>query len=89
MASERVQRQIDRLLDEAEEAISRFDWEAVRQVGQAVLAIDPMNADAITYLASADRALGATISQSPQPADTLAPRPPSAAATAREAERRQ
>ena len=58
MASERVQRQIDRLLDEAEEAISRYDWEAVRQAGHAVLAIDPANADALTYLASADRALG-------------------------------
>ena len=27
MASDRVQRQIDRLLDEAEEAITRFDWD--------------------------------------------------------------
>ena len=26
MVSERVQRQIDRLLDEAEEAISRYGW---------------------------------------------------------------
>jgi len=54
MPSERVQRQIDRLLDEAEEAISRYDWEAVREAEHAVLAIDPENADAITYLASAE-----------------------------------
>ena len=60
MASERVQRQIDRLLDEAEKAISRYDWEAVRQAAQAVLAISPDNDDAATFLASAVRALGVT-----------------------------
>ncbi len=41
MASERLQRQIDRLLDEAEEAITRFDWDALFQRAQAVLAMDP------------------------------------------------
>ncbi len=46
MASERIQRQIDRLLDEAEEAISRFDWESLHQAAQAVLRFDPENIDA-------------------------------------------
>ncbi len=91
MPSERVQRQIDRLLDEAEEAISRYDWEAVREAGHAVLAIDPENADAITYLASADRALGATAasSPSPQPAETVPKEPPPSSVSTPEAERRQ
>jgi len=31
MASERLRRQIERLLDEAEEAIVRFDWDALRR----------------------------------------------------------
>ena len=31
MASERLQRQIDHLLDEAEEAISGFEWDALLQ----------------------------------------------------------
>ena len=57
MASERFQRRIDRLLDEADEAISQFDWERVRQCAQAVLAIDPGNSDGLTFLATVERAL--------------------------------
>ena len=57
MASERLSRQIDRLLDEAEEAISRFDWDALLQRAQAVLAMDPENRDALAFLATAERAL--------------------------------
>ena len=51
MASDRLQRQIERLLDEAEEAISRFDWEALLQRAQAVLAMDPENRDGLAFLA--------------------------------------
>ena len=57
MVSERVQRQIERLLDEAEEAIARYDWEAVRQAAQAVIRLDPENSDALAYLAAAERDL--------------------------------
>ncbi len=56
MASERVQRRIDRLLDQVEEAVDRLDWEGVRSRAQAVLALDPGNDDAINFLASAERA---------------------------------
>ena len=58
MASERIQRQIDRLLDQVEEAVELLDWHVVRSRAQAVLALDPENADAVTFLASAERALG-------------------------------
>ena len=54
MAGERLQRQIDRLLDEAEEAITRFDWDALFQRAQAVLAMDPENRDALAFLATAE-----------------------------------
>ena len=57
MPSERILRQIDRLLDEADAAISRFDWEEVRRCAQAVLALDPANTDGVAVLAAADRAL--------------------------------
>ena len=57
MASERVQRRIELLLDEADAAISRYDWEAVLNAAQAVLAIAPENGDAATFLAAAERAL--------------------------------
>src|SRR3989304_5204972 len=56
MPSERVQRQIDRLLDEAEEAIVRRDWSTVRDRAESVLALDPDNADAIEYRKAAERA---------------------------------
>ena len=60
MASERFQRRIESLLDEADEAIARYDWEAVRQAALAVLAIDPENSDGLTFLATVERALGRT-----------------------------
>ena len=44
MASERTQRQIDRLLDQAEEAITIEDWHTVASRARAVLALAPLNA---------------------------------------------
>ncbi|MCH8063556.1 MAG: serine/threonine protein kinase, partial [Chloroflexi bacterium] len=57
MPSERVQRQIDRILDDAEEALGVYDWEAVRRHALAVQALDPDNEDAQTYLEAAERSL--------------------------------
>src|SRR6266571_7052292 len=57
MPSERVQRQIDQLLDEAERAIRDSDWPLVRSRCEQVLALDPGNLDASHYLASAERGL--------------------------------
>ena len=63
MASERTQRQIDRLLDEAEQAITDEEWPTVGSRARAVLALDPENPDAINYSAAADRALSGSASQ--------------------------
>ena len=61
MPSERVQRQIDRLLDEAEIAVDLEDWEGVRSRARRILALDPENPDARNYLEAAERSLaGAT-----------------------------
>ncbi len=79
MASERLQRQIERLLDEAEEAISRFDWDALLQRSQAVLAMDPENRDALAFLATAERALATSGPASTRPSPT-SPQPASAPA---------
>ena len=65
MASERVQRQIDRLLDEAEQALVQRAWDVVRERAQDVIRLDPSNADAQTFLAGADR----------DPVDTKSPTP--------------
>ncbi len=78
MASERFQRRIERLLDEADEAISQFDWERVRQCAQAVLAIDPGNADGLTFLTTAERAISGSSAPLPPnqpPVPTTAPPP--------------
>ena len=48
MASERVQKQIDRLLDEAEAAIAISDWAVVGDRARNVLRLDPDNSDALS-----------------------------------------
>ena len=58
MASERRRLRIERLLDEAEAAVGRYDWESVRQAAQAVLAFDPDSGEAQDLLTGADRAIG-------------------------------
>lgn len=50
MPSERIQRRIEALLDEADEAVGERDWERVEALVQAVLAIDSENEDAHSYL---------------------------------------
>jgi len=57
MASDRTQRQIDRLLDEAAEAFAQDDW---RLLGGRALLLDPENPAAINFLAAAGRALDDT-----------------------------
>ena len=69
MASERIQRRIETLLDEADEAVANSDWAVVRDRAQNVLRLDPDNQDALSYLAADDRDTG--ISQ--PPAQTTAP----------------
>jgi serine/threonine protein kinase len=67
MASERAQRQIDRLLDEAEDAVSRLDWRIVHDRAEAVLAFDPHNPDGLAFLAAAERGQGSSHGNSPEP----------------------
>ena len=67
MASERVQRRIERLLDQLierlldqlDEAETQGNWESVRDLAQDVLEIDPDNTETGTYLRSSARRLGA------------------------------
>lgn len=57
MASERIQRRIDRLLDEADEAVVDLNWAIVRDRAQAALTLDPENGDALAFLAAAQRGI--------------------------------
>src|SRR6266540_3050194 len=65
MATERVQRHIDRLLTEAEDAIAASDWILARGRARQVLALDPQNQDAAAYLAAAARAPAETADAPP------------------------
>ena len=71
MVSERVQRQIDRLLDEAEAAMAELHWGVVMQRSQAALVLQPENPDANTYLEAANKALD-NGTASVQPAESSA-----------------
>ena len=55
MASERVLRNIERILDEVDQAVSLDDWATVRQCAERVLALDPDNSDGLAFLAAAER----------------------------------
>ena len=75
MASERIQRRIDRLLDQIEEAMDQLDWHSVRTFAQAVLRLDPENNDALGYLAAAERDPG--VSEQSSTIQAIASAPPS------------
>ena len=60
MPSERIQRQIDRLLDEAEEASAERDWDVVLDRVEHALTFDPANEDALALRDVAERGLGRT-----------------------------
>ena len=72
MATERLRRRIEHLLDEAEEAISQHKWEIVRGHAQSVLALDPDNPDGIALIEAAHRASAASDS-SVETAPTASP----------------
>ena len=55
MPTERIQRQIDRLLDEADKAIASQDRTTVGNRTRSALRLDPENQDAMSYLAFAER----------------------------------
>ncbi len=46
MPSERVQRRIDALLDQAEAALDELNWPRVKEAAGSVLVVDPENEDA-------------------------------------------
>ena len=73
MVSERSQRRIERLLDEADEAVGKLDWDTVKARARAVLAFDPDNNDAVELLAAADRAESDSVSQPSTQASAISP----------------
>ena len=63
MPSERVQRQIDTLLDQAEESTANREWDSVLESVAGVLALDGKNEDALAFRAMAEQARDAGSSE--------------------------
>ncbi len=72
MASDRIQRQIDRLLDEAEAAFAQRDWTGLQERAQDALALDAENRDALTFLAAAQKGMATSGTDAPAVAPTPA-----------------
>ncbi len=70
MVSDRMQRQIDRLLDEIDDGVIQREWDKVLELCDDVLALDPDNADALGYRTAAERRLGTVASQPQSAADS-------------------
>jgi len=75
MPSERTQRRIDRLLDDAEQALDKHDWLVAAERARDVLLLDEANEDAWSFLIAAERALSPTGSD-PARTQTAPPRSP-------------
>jgi hypothetical protein len=58
MPSERVQRQLDRLLDEAEQAFARQEWSKLEHLAKQALALDQESVDAQAFAKAASEMLG-------------------------------
>ena len=54
MPSERIQRRIDRLLDQIEESADQEEWETTLRLSEQVLDLDPDDEDAHTFLRLAE-----------------------------------
>ena len=61
MVSERMQRQIDLLLDQAEELVAEGDWPYVHEKASAVLVINESDEDALTFIKMAESAKGSGV----------------------------
>ena len=64
-----MQRRVDALLDEVDEAAQALDWSRVRALCDGVLRLDPENADARGFLAAADRDTGVLLSTGSEPSE--------------------
>ncbi len=71
MASDRIQRRIERLLDEADEAFAERNWPVVHANAQDVLRLDPENSEALTFFSAAKQALDSP--REPEPPAPAAP----------------
>jgi len=73
MASDRIQRRIERLLDQIEQEADQQNWQRVRDLAAEALEFAPDNADATTFFEVAERRLAAVgETESPNPFSRVA-----------------
>lgn len=70
MPSERVQRRIDRLLDQADEAFERDAYQEALERARDVLALDADNSEADAFISMAERRIGNGSNAEAAPTDT-------------------
>ena len=75
LAGDRTRRQLERLLDEAEEAFGRGEWELLRERAERALLLDPENSDARNFQSAAERALSGDLQSRSQQAAPPASEP--------------
>ena len=63
MASERIQRRVERLLDQIEQEADQQNWQRALDLAKEVLRFAPDNADAKTFIAVAEETLSSTAGQ--------------------------
>ena len=68
MTSEFIQRQIQRFLSQAEEALDGGNWATIKETAIKIIALDPENNDAAGLLAAAERALDSSPAMTAVPA---------------------
>ncbi len=66
MASERLQRRIERLLDQIEQEADQQNWQVVHDLADEVIGLAPDNSDAQAFLGAAERRLSSTPSPVPE-----------------------
>ena len=61
MLSDRIQRHIDGLVDQAQKAIALGQWHELRAICEKLLSFDPDHSDVKRYLSLADKSLAADV----------------------------
>ena len=92
MASDRIQRRVERLLDQIEQEADQRNWQLVLELAREALGFAPDNTDAKAFLGVAEERLGSTSvvespavpgSDEPMPATTPTPKHPTTFANGR------
>ena len=86
MLSERLQRRIETMLDEADAAIGESDWGLVRRRASEVLALDPDNTEAAQLLAASEKLADDNPAEAHSPVAAAAPASPASPSVAPTAE---